>query len=149
MAVARGAATDVRLPGAVSLQRAPVKRRRARPGHHLDDETYRQRILTRLHRTESCHARARAVFHGQRGHLRQRHREGQEDQLSALGLVVNAIVLGNTRYQNAALDQLRRTGYDVCDNDVRHLSPLATTTSTSAATNNSAPPTSSTDSSIP
>ncbi len=57
---------------------------------YLDDETYRRRILTQLNRTESRHALARAVFHGQRGQLRQRYREGQEDQLGALGLVVNA-----------------------------------------------------------
>lgn len=52
------------------------------------------------------------------------YREGQEDQLGALGLVVNAIVLWNTRYQNAALDQLRRDGHDAHDDDVRRLSPL-------------------------
>jgi len=86
---------------------------------YLDDETYRRRILTQLNRTESRHALARAVFHGQRGQLRQRYREGQEDQLGALGLVVNAIVLWNTRYQNAALDQLRRDGHDVRDDDLR------------------------------
>jgi len=91
---------------------------------YLDDEAYRRRILTQLNRTESRHALARAVFHGQRGQLRQRYREGQEDQLGALGLVVNAIVLWNTRYQNAALDQLRRDGHDVRDDDVRRLSPL-------------------------
>lgn len=91
---------------------------------YLDDETYRRRILTQLNRTESRHALARAVFHGQRGQLRQRYREGQEDQLGALGLVVNAIVLWNTRYQNAALDQLRHDGHDVRDDDVRRLSPL-------------------------
>ena len=28
---------------------------------------------------------ARAIFHGQRGEIRQRYREGQEDQLGALG----------------------------------------------------------------
>jgi hypothetical protein len=91
---------------------------------YLDDETYRRRILTQLNRTESRHSLARAVFHGQRGQLRQRHREGQEDQLGALGLVVNAIVLWNTRYQDAALNQLRRGGFDVRDDDVQRLSPL-------------------------
>lgn len=91
---------------------------------YLDDETYRRRILTQLNRTESRHALSRAVFHGQRGQLRQRYREGQEDQLGALGLVVNAIVLWNTRYQDAALDQLRRDGHDVHRDDVRRLSPL-------------------------
>ena len=89
---------------------------------YLDDETYRRRILTQLNRTESRHALARAVFHGQRGQLRQRYREGQEDQLGAL--VINAIVLWNTRYQDAALNQLRHNGFEVLDDDVRRLSPL-------------------------
>ena len=56
---------------------------------YIDDESYRRRILTQLNRGESRHSIARAVFHGQRGELRQRYREGQEDQLSVLGLVVN------------------------------------------------------------
>ena len=63
---------------------------------YIDDEAYRRRILTQLNRGEGRHSVARAVFHGQRGELRQRYREGQEDQLGALGLVVNAIVLWNT-----------------------------------------------------
>ena len=50
----------------------------------------------------------RDVFHGKRGELYQRYREGQEDQLSALGLVVNMIVLWNTLYMDAVLEQLER-----------------------------------------
>jgi len=91
---------------------------------YLDDEPYRRRILTQLNRTETRHALARQVFHGQRGQLRQHYREGQEDQLGALGLVLNAIVLWNTRYLDAALTQLRRNGYPVDDADVDRLSPL-------------------------
>ncbi len=90
---------------------------------YLDDEPYRRRILTQLNRTEARHALARQVFHGQRGELRQRYREGQEDQLSALDLVLNAIVLWNTRYLDAALTQLRRDGYPVDDGDAERLSP--------------------------
>jgi hypothetical protein len=56
--------------------------------------------------------------------LRQRYREGQEDQLGALGLVVNTIILWNTIYMDAALDQLRAEGFDVRDEDVARLSPL-------------------------
>ena len=62
--------------------------------------------------------------HGKRGELRQRYREGQEDQLGALGLAVNIIVLWNTIYMDAALDQLRAAGFDVCTEDVVRLSPL-------------------------
>ena len=50
--------------------------------------------------------------------------EGQEDQLSALGLVVNMIVLWNTIYMNAILDQLRTEGYDVKPEDEARLSPF-------------------------
>lgn len=57
---------------------------------------------------------ARDVFHGKRGELFQRYREGQEDQLSALGLVVNMIVLWNTLYMDAVLTQLRRERYRYC-----------------------------------
>ena len=78
--------------------------------NYLDDETYRRRILTQLNRGESRHGVARAIFHGQRGEVRQRYREGQEDQLGALGLVVNAVVLWNTCYMDAALAHLRRDG---------------------------------------
>jgi len=86
--------------------------------------TYRRRILVQLNRGEGRHQRARIVFHGERGELRQRYREGQEDQLGALGLVVNVIVLWNTIYMDAALDQLRAEGFDVRDEDVARLSPL-------------------------
>jgi TnpA family transposase len=91
---------------------------------YIDDEHYRRRILTQLNRGEGRHSVARAVFHGQRGELRQRYREGQEDQLGALGLVVNAMVLWNTMYMEAALQQLRDEGMEVRDEDVARLSPL-------------------------
>jgi hypothetical protein len=47
-----------------------------------------------------------------------------EDQLSALGLIVNVIVLWNTIYMGAALQQLRKEGFEVRDEDVARLSPL-------------------------
>ena len=67
---------------------------------------------------------ARAVFHGKRGELRQHYREGQEDQLGALGLVLNMIVIWNTIYMETALNQLRAEGFLVRDEDVARLSPL-------------------------
>jgi len=44
--------------------------------------------------------------------------------LGALGLVVNVIVLWNTTYMDAALNQLRAEGFDVRPEDVARLSPL-------------------------
>lgn len=60
----------------------------------------------------------------------QAYREGQEDQLGALGLVLNAAVLWTTRYLDAAVTALRslpadQREHDVLDEDVaRPLSPL-------------------------
>jgi ribosomal protein S18 acetylase RimI-like enzyme len=51
-----------------------------------------------LNRHESRHAVARVIFHGNRGQLRQPYREGQEDQLAALGFALNILVLWNTQY---------------------------------------------------
>lgn len=91
---------------------------------YIDDEARRRRILTQLNRGESRHALARALFHGKRGELRQRYREGQEDQLGALGLVVNIIALWNTIYMDAALQQLRKEGVPTPAEDIARLSPL-------------------------
>jgi hypothetical protein len=90
----------------------------------IDDEGFRRRILVQLNRVEQRHKVARRVYHGQRGEVRKRYREGQEDQLSALGLVVNVIVLWNTIYMDAAVDHLRLTGYDVKSEDLARLAPL-------------------------
>ena len=91
---------------------------------YLDDETRRRSTLLQLNLGEGRHSLARDVFHGKRGELHQRYREGQEDQLSALGLVVNMIVLWNTIYMDAILTQLRKDGFAVKDEDVARLSPF-------------------------
>ena len=77
---------------------------------YIDDESKRRATLTQLNRGEGRHSLARAVFHGKRGELRQRYREGQEDQLGALGLVVNIIVLWNTLYMSEAVKRLTGAG---------------------------------------
>ena len=68
-------------------------------------EPLRRRLLAQLNRGETRHALAREVFHGRRGELRQPYHQGQEEQLTALGLVVNWIALYNT-YAQRALDHL-------------------------------------------
>ena len=88
------------------------------------DESSRRAVHTQLTVQESRHRLARKIFHGQRGELRQRYRQGQEDQLGALGLVLNAVVLWNTRYTDAALTALREQGYPVLEADAARLSPL-------------------------
>ncbi len=91
--------------------------------NYIDDEDYRRRILTQLNRGEGRHAVARAICYGQRGEIRKRYREGQEDQLGALGLVTNAVVLWNTIYIESALAHLRQSS-EIKSEDEKRLSPL-------------------------
>lgn len=93
--------------------------------NYIDDDEYRRRILTQLNRGEGRHAVARAICYGQRGEIRKRYREGQEDQLGALGLVTNALVLWNTIYMQASLDHLREQSVKINVEDEARLSPLA------------------------
>ena len=71
--------------------------------NYIHDESSRRSTLLQLNLGEGRHSLARSVFHGKRGELHQRYREGQEDQLGALGLVLNIIVLWNTIYIDAAV----------------------------------------------
>jgi hypothetical protein len=61
-----------------------------------------------------------------RGELRQRYRQGQEEQHGALGRIVNAIVLYNTIYTQRELDHLSASGLTIDDADIERLSPLGT-----------------------
>jgi len=88
------------------------------------DETYRRTVTRQLNIGEARHSLARKIFHGHRGDIMQAYRAGQEDQLGALGLVLNAVVLFNTRYIDLAVNVLRGPGYPVRDEDAARLSPL-------------------------
>ncbi|MFA7764358.1 Tn3 family transposase [Streptomyces sp. NRRL S-448] len=88
------------------------------------DDTYRRRMNRQLTVQESRHTMARAICYGKRGRIQQPFRQGQEDQLAALGLVLNAVVLWNTRYLDAAVTALREAGTQVQDEDLARLSPL-------------------------
>src|ERR1019366_8730402 len=88
-----------------------------------DDEPYRREIKGMRNLQEGRHDLGRHIFHGRKGELRHGYREGMEDQLGALGLVLNCVTLWNTVYLDHALDQLRGQGYPVLDADVARLSP--------------------------
>ena len=77
-----------------------------------------------LNRHESRHSVARVIFHGNEGQPRQPYRDGQEDQLGALGFALKALVLWNAQYLDDAIAQLRATGHQITDEDLRRLSPL-------------------------
>ncbi len=88
------------------------------------DGTYRRQMNRRLTVQESRHKPARDVCHGKRGTIHQAYRDGTEDQLGSLGLVLNAIVLWTTRYIDAAVAQLQAGGHQIREEDITRLSPL-------------------------
>ncbi len=92
--------------------------------NYIDDPDYRRRILTQLNRGEERWGVARTICFARRGEIRQRYREGQEDQLSALGLVLNASVLWQTLYMDQAVETLRNQGRVITSEDIARLSPL-------------------------
>lgn len=88
------------------------------------DDTYRRQMHKQLTVQESRHKLAREICHGKKGTIHQTYRDGMEDQLGSLGLVLNAVVLWTTRYLDAAVAQLRTEGHEIRDEDVARLSPL-------------------------
>lgn len=115
-------------PNPSSLARALVELGRIiKTLHVLDycvDPLYRRAIHRVLNRGESRNSLARDMFHGSRGRLRQHYQAGQENQLGALGLMVNVVVLWQTVYTQAALDHLAAVGEEIDPADVARLSPL-------------------------
>lgn len=90
---------------------------------YADREGYRRDIKRIRNLQEERHGLAKHVFHGRKGELREAYHAGMEDQLGALGLVVNAITLWNTVYLDRILAKLRADGYPVRDADVARLHP--------------------------
>lgn len=88
------------------------------------DETYARRIGTQLNRGETRGGMSKHFWHGRGGALRQRYKAGMEAQLGALGLSVNAALVWNTMYAQAALSMLEAMGHDVLEEDVARLSRL-------------------------
>lgn len=88
------------------------------------DDTYRRQMNRQLTVQESRHKLARDVCHGKRGTIHQAYRDGMVDQLGALGLALNAIVLRTTCYIDAALAQLQAEDHELREEDIARLSPL-------------------------
>ncbi|WP_172427454.1 Tn3 family transposase [Streptomyces murinus] len=103
----------------------------------VSDTGYRRIIGKQLNITEARHRLARKIFFGQRGELRQHYREGMEDQLGALGLALNAVVLWNSLYLDRAAKQLAADGFPSPTISSPASHPSGSTTSASSAATHS------------
>ena len=90
---------------------------------YLLDEPFQRRIGAQINKGEALHALRSFLFVANEGKIRRRYDEEQLNQVSCLNLVTNAVVLWNTVYLSAVLDQLRTEDHNVDDGDVVHLSP--------------------------
>jgi len=90
----------------------------------LADEQLRRRIGRQLNKGESLHAMRRYLWFAGEGRLRHRHADDQAVQAQCLTLVCNAIIVWNTVYAQAVLDQLRAEGQLITTNDLERLSPI-------------------------
>ena len=91
---------------------------------YIDDDEYRRHILAQLNKGESRHSVFRTIFHGKKGEVYKHYKENQEDQLNALSLVTNTIVIWNTVYIHKAAEQLKADGIPIKDEDIAKVSPL-------------------------
>lgn len=90
---------------------------------YVDAESFRRAIKRMRNLQEGRHGLGKYVFHGRRGELREPYHAGMEDQLGALGIVINCITSWNTVYLDAILDLLRTDGFPVLEADLARLSP--------------------------
>ena len=91
---------------------------------YVDDERLRRRVLIGLNKQERVHDMARDISFGRQGRYGDRGYEAQLNRASALSLVINAIIVWNTRYLAAAADELARRGQPIPDTAWTHLTPL-------------------------
>jgi hypothetical protein len=82
----------------------------------------RRRINAQLNKGESLHALRDFLFGGDKGVIRRKQYEAQTNQAMCLNVVTNAVVVWNTVYMQAVLDQLHAGGYRVQE-DLAYLSP--------------------------
>lgn len=91
---------------------------------YVDDPDRRRRILIQLNRQEYRHSLARRICHGNRGELAAPYREGQEETLGALGLLLNVIAFWNATYMQAVVDRMTDEGRTVDPAQLARVSPL-------------------------
>jgi TnpA family transposase len=77
---------------------------------YLESQDYRRRINAQLNKGESLHALRDFLFVADKGVIHRKQEEAQTNLAMCLNLVINAVVVWNTVYMQAVLDQLRREG---------------------------------------
>jgi TnpA family transposase len=88
-----------------------------------DDEGDRRRINRQLNKGEAIHSLRSAISVANKGELRRKQEEALTNQAGCLNLVTNAVILWNTVYTAAVVEQLKKEGYPIQDNDLAQIWP--------------------------
>lgn len=90
---------------------------------YIQDPVFRRDINLQLNKGEQVHDLRQFLHFANEGKIRSHLEEEQINEASCLNLVVNAIILWNTVYMQAIIEQLRQEGYHINDDDFKHLAP--------------------------
>jgi TnpA family transposase len=83
----------------------------------------RRRFLRQLNKGEALHDLRAFLIVVNKGQLRQSRGEALTHQALCLNLVTNAVIVWNTVYMAAVVEQLKHEGYPVQDSDLSHVWP--------------------------
>ncbi len=86
-------------------------------------EDQQRRVSAQLNKGEALHDLRRWLLFANEGQLRKSQLQDQATQASVLTLVTNAVIVWNTRYMQAVIDQLRAEGHSIQGADLNHISP--------------------------
>lgn len=90
---------------------------------YLERKEDRRHINAQLNKGESIHSLRQAILYANDGKIRKSQDESQTNQVLCLNLMTNAVITWNTVYMQAVIDQLKREGDQINEDDLRHISP--------------------------
>ncbi len=86
-------------------------------------EDHQKRVTKQLNKGEGLHDLRGWLLFANEGSIHKSQLQDQATQANALTLVTNAIVVWNTRYIQAIIEQLEKEGYEISEEDKTHISP--------------------------
>jgi TnpA family transposase len=88
-----------------------------------ESETRRRRINKQLNKGEAVHSLREYLHHANKGKIRRKYYDEQQNQAACLNLVTNIVITWYTVYISYAIEQLKAESYPVNDEDVSYQWP--------------------------
>ncbi len=88
-----------------------------------ESEDRRRRINTQLNKGEAIHSLRDYLHFANKGKIRRKYYDEQQNQAACLNLVTNIVITWYTVYIEAVIKQLKAEGYPVKEGDVQYLWP--------------------------